>query len=61
MITTLTTRVAFALALLARGAAHIMNCNSMAPHAPQAYLLPQRVAGIRRHQGSALDERGHRT
>jgi hypothetical protein len=61
MITTLATRVALALVLLLRRAADIMNCNSMAPHAPQAYLLPQRVAGNRRHQGRAFDEHGHRT
>ena len=60
MITTLATRIARALALLARRAAGIMNCNSMAPHAPRAYL-PQRVAGNRRHQGRAFDARGHRT
>jgi hypothetical protein len=61
MITTLATRIARALALLVRRAADIMNCNSMAPEAPQAYLVPQRVAGNRRHQGRAFDARGHRT
>jgi hypothetical protein len=59
MITTLATRIARALALLARRAAGIMNCNSMAPHAPQAYPVPQRVAGIRRRRCRAFDERGH--
>jgi hypothetical protein len=61
MITTLATRIALALALLARRAADIMNCNSMAPRAPRAYLVPQRVAGNRRHQGRAFDARGYRT
>ncbi|MET4039946.1 hypothetical protein ABIC03_001631 [Bradyrhizobium sp. RT6a] len=61
MITTLATRIARALALLARRAARIMNCNSMAPDAPQAYLVPQRVAGNRRRQGCARDARGYRT
>ena len=59
MITTLATRIALALALLVGRAARIMNCNSMAPHASQAYLVPQRVAGIRRHQGRAFDAREH--
>jgi hypothetical protein len=59
MITTMATTVALALALLLRRASHIMNCNSMAPHAPQAYPVPQRVAGIRRRRCRAFDERGH--
>ena len=59
MITTLATRVALALALLVRRAVRTMNCNSMVPHAPRAYPVPQRVAGIRRHQGRAFDGREH--
>jgi hypothetical protein len=61
MITTLATRVALALALPLRRGAEIMNYNSMAPHPPRAYLVPQRVAGNRRRQGRAFGERGHRT
>jgi len=33
----------------------------MAASAPKAYLVPQRVAGIRRRQGRGFDERGRRT
>jgi len=44
---------------LVRRAADIMNRNLMAPHAPQHYLVAQRVAGIRRRQRRAFDVRGH--
>ncbi|MCW1995410.1 hypothetical protein ABIE85_006140 [Bradyrhizobium diazoefficiens] len=59
MITTLATRIALALALLARRAVRTMNCNSLVPHATRAYPVPQRVAGVRRHQGRAFDAGGH--
>jgi hypothetical protein len=59
MITTLARRIAVSFAMLAGRAADIMNCNLMAPHAPQHYLVAQRVAGIRRRQCRAFDTRGH--
>jgi hypothetical protein len=61
MITTLATRIVLALALLVRRAVRNMNWNSMAAPAPKAYLVPQRVAGIRRRQGRGFDARGRRT
>jgi len=59
MITTLARRIAVTFAMLARRAADIMNRNSVALHAPQHYLVAQRVASIRRHQRRAFDPRGH--
>jgi hypothetical protein len=59
MITTLARRIAVTFAMLAGRAADIMNCNLMAPHAPQHYPVVQRVASIRRHQRRAFDARGH--
>jgi hypothetical protein len=61
MITTLATRIVLALVLLVRRAVGNMNWNSMAAPAPKAYLVPQRVAGIRRRQGRGFDARGRRT
>jgi hypothetical protein len=61
MITTLATRIVLALVLLVRRAVRNMNWNSMAAPAPKAYLVPQRVAGIRRRQGRGFDARGRRT
>jgi len=58
MITTLARRFAVTFAMLARRAAEIMNRNSMAPHAPEYYLVTQRVASIRRHQRRAFDPCG---
>jgi hypothetical protein len=59
MITTLARRIAVTFAMLARRAADIMNCNLMAPHAPQHYLVAQRAAGMKRRQCRAFDTRGH--
>jgi hypothetical protein len=59
MITILARRIAVTFAMLARRAADIMNCNLMAPHAPQHYLVAQRAAGMKRRQCRAFDTRGH--
>ena len=61
MITTLAIRHVLAWVLLVRRAARSMNWNSMAALAPQAYLVPQRVAGIGRRQGRKVGVRGQRT
>jgi hypothetical protein len=61
MITTLATRITLALPLLARRPAAIVNCNLMAPDAPQHYLVSQRVAAVRRHQRRGIDAHGRRT
>lgn len=61
MIATLVRRIALALALLVRRAAHIMNVNLVVHAAPQRYLVPQRVAGARRHQQRGFDARGRST
>jgi hypothetical protein len=61
MIITSVIRIALALALLLQRAVRNMNCNLMAALAPRAYLVPQRVAGIRRRQGRGFDARGRRT
>jgi hypothetical protein len=60
MVTTLVIRIVLALTLLVRRAVRNMNWNSMAAPAPQAYLAPQRVAGIRR-QGRGFGAHGRRT
>lgn len=59
MITTLARRIAVTFAMLARRAAEIVNRNLVATHAPQHYLVAQRVAGMRRHQRRAFDTCGH--
>lgn len=58
MITTLATRIVLAVALLARRTVRSMNFNLMALHAPQHYLVPQRVADVSRHQHRGFDARG---
>jgi hypothetical protein len=59
MITTLVRRIAVTFAMLARRAADIMNCNLMALHAPQHYLVTQRVAGMRWRQRRVFNAGGH--
>jgi hypothetical protein len=61
MITTLATRLVLAWELLVRRAARSMNWNSMAALVPQAYLVPQQVAGIGRRKGRGVGARGQRT
>ncbi|CCE09699.1 hypothetical protein BRAS3843_330067 [Bradyrhizobium sp. STM 3843] len=60
MIATLAGQIALMLALLARRATDIMNCNLMAPRPPRHYLVMQRVAGSRRHQRRTFETGGRR-
>ena len=59
MITTTARRIAFALMLLSREAARFLNRYLVVPHAPQDYLVRQRVAYGRLARRRAFRAGGH--